>query len=535
MGTDVDKSKQSKILIYLQCYFVTIATILGVGILGLPVTLTYSGLYPFLVTFLCGAVIQALTVVFFTDLLQRAYAVQLQGQKEEMIPLAGTNDMLTNEGCDEMEEEIDTSGRSLTDHEVTSREMNVQAPNLHLLGQLFLDCGTRWFFDIVLVLQFVALLISYALAGSEAFAQIIGISHFQVIPVFVWVLTFLILFALQLIQPIVSVLTFFKGSLLLGTVIVTLYVGSSIHREIHNDFTQSGAPFLMGTVALGGVVNTMPFMYNKISPSKDQIQKYRLAVVLGLATCALLNILWCLAVLDIVPQLRIESCGQGVCYNNISLQSAEEHGEISTIPLTEMIHRYYPSFGWVAILVELFIIVSITVSYLTIGAVLHHTLRGWVQSFWNKKKDTLAAYNEKLVVKDCCSKCSLQCLCDRILSLAVFGIVFIVAMLDPQGFVDMLEKFASMMINGEVGLFVFLMLLRSRNKENRKLKIPLPLPPWMYHLQYLIPLYFGFAVAYDIYSTVYDIVSKYSTAEHNINSSIFWNGTSNNISVSKVM
>ncbi|KAL3846428.1 hypothetical protein ACJMK2_017420, partial [Sinanodonta woodiana] len=453
---------------------------------------------------------------------------------EEMIPLADTNDMLADERCDEVEDEIDTSGHSLADHDVSSKEIHVESPNLHLLGQLFLDCGTRWFFDIVLVLQFVALLISYALAGSEAFAQVIGISHFHVIPVFVWVLTFLILFALQLIQPIVSVLTFFKGSLLLGTVIVTLYVGSSIHREIHNDFTQSGAPFLMGTVALGGVVNTMPFMYSKISPSKDQIQGYRLAVVLGLATCTLLNILWCLAVLDIVPQLRIESCAQGFCYNNISLQSAEELGEISTIPLTEMIHRYYPSFGWVAILVELFIIVSITVSFLTIGAVLHHTLQGWVQSFWNKKKYMMAAYKEKLAVNDCFSKCFRQCLCDRILSLAVFGIVFMVAMLDPQGFVDMLEKFASMMINGEVGLFVFLMLLRARNKDNRKLKIPLPLPPWVYSLQYLIPFYFGFAVVYDIYNTVYDIVNKYSKTEHNINASIFWNGTSNNVSVSKL-
>ena len=30
----------------------------------------------------------------------------------------------------------------------------------------------------------------------------------------------------------------------------------------------------------------------------------------------------------------------------------------------------------------------------------------------------------------------------------------------------MLEKFASLMINLEVALFIFLMLLKSRNKEN---------------------------------------------------------------------
>lgn len=57
-------------------------------------------------------------------------------------------------------------------------------------------------------------------------------SYIYVIPVFVWVLTFLIVFALQLVQPLVSVLTFFKGSLLLGTVSQYDYISiffTSIH------------------------------------------------------------------------------------------------------------------------------------------------------------------------------------------------------------------------------------------------------------------------------------------------------------------
>ena len=43
------------------------------------------------------------------------------------------------------------------------------------------------------------------------------------IPVFVWVLTFCIVFALKFIQPIVSILTFVKGSLILATVSVYLF------------------------------------------------------------------------------------------------------------------------------------------------------------------------------------------------------------------------------------------------------------------------------------------------------------------------
>ncbi|XP_053404886.1 uncharacterized protein LOC123556145 [Mercenaria mercenaria] len=168
------------------------------------------------------------------------------------------------------------------------------------------------------------------------------------------------------------------------------------------------------------------------------------------------------------------------------------------------INQSYPTFKWVAMLVELFIAVSITVSYLTIGAVLHHTLNGWVNSFWTK--DSMATYRDKLKSPTKCSCCTSQCMCNTMLSFLVFGIVFFIAMMDPQGFLDMLEKFASLTINLEVALFIFWMFMKSRNKENRNLKIPLPMPPFVYYLVYIIPVYFGFAVGYDIYNTIRDIV-----------------------------
>nr|XP_022343426.1 uncharacterized protein LOC111136680 [Crassostrea virginica] len=485
--------KGGKILVYLQCYFVTIATILGTGILGLPVTLSESGLYPFLVSFLFGAMMQMLTVYFFTELLQLAHALQTHTEKEELVPL---NDLLADETCDELEEEDETSESVLAGHVILPKHGNAQPPNLHLLGELFLSCGLLQAFDIILVLQFVALLISYSLAGSEAYAQVLGINYVYVIPVFVWVLTFLIVFALQLVQPLVSILTFFKGSLLLGTVAVTFYVGSEIHREIHNDFLAFGEPFLMGTVALGGVVNTMPLMYSKISPVKNQIQNFRLSVNLGLLTCTILNILWCWAVLDIVPQLSTFQCSpdthssesQGIlCHNNISLQRSASQGEISTIPLTEIIKQRYPSFSWVAFLIELFIMVSITVSFLTVGAVLHHTLLGWLQSAW--KKDKMTEYRTQSKVRCINSKC----FCSSVVSLVVFSIVFGVSMLDPQGFVDILEKFSSFTINIEVALFIFLMCFNARRKEHLSQQISYRFHPCLESCLYLIPLYFGFA------------------------------------------
>ncbi|XP_048745678.2 uncharacterized protein LOC125658456 isoform X2 [Ostrea edulis] len=415
------------------------------------------------------------------------------------------------------------TGSVLAGHVILAKQDHAQPPNLHLLGELFLGCGLLQAFDITLVLQFVALLISYSLAGSEAYAQVLGINYLYVIPVFVWVLSFLIVFALQLVQPVVSILTFFKGSLLLGTVAVTFYVGAEIHRDIHNDFSAFGGPFLMGTVALGGVANTMPLMYSKISPVKDQIQNFRLSVNLGLITCTVLNILWCWAVLDIVPQLSSFPCptdkhstdSEGtLCYRNISLQRSASEGEISTIPLTKIIKEKYPTYSWVAFLVELFIMVSITVSFLTVGAVLHHTLLGWLQSAW--KKDKLAEYRNQNKV----SCFNTKCFCSSVVSLVVFSIVFGVSMLDPQGFVEILEKFSSFTINIEVAVFIFLMCLNARKKEHLKHRIPLPIPSIFGKLLYLIPLYFGFAVIYDVGLTIYIIVEEHVSRENYPSSSL---------------
>ncbi|VDI35209.1 Hypothetical predicted protein [Mytilus galloprovincialis] len=498
--------RHATLFVYLQSYFVTIATILGVGILGLPVTLSRAGLYPFLVSFILGSVVQVLLVYFFVELLQIAYAAQNSGtsHKEEMVPL---NDMLEDESCDEMAPMDSSTGPVLAGHVIIPKGQEIESPSLYTLGSLFLGCGFKQCFEIILFLQFVGFLISYALAGSEAYAQIIGVDFRYVIPLFVWICTFAVVFALQLVQPVVSVLTFFKGSLLLGTVIITFIVGSEVNREILDDFQATGEPFLMGTVALGGVINTMPLMYTKVKPDAKQIKNFRLSVILGLLTCMVLNVLWCWAVLDIVPQTSSFPCKTGICHSNISLARSKSLGEISTIPLTEIIRTKYPEYTWVSLLVESFIVVSITVSFLVSGAVLYHTLTGLMKSLWPKDKES--AYKSK---KICCNG---ECVCNKIVSLFLFSIVFLVAMLDPRGFVEMLEKYSSLTINLEAGLFVFLMMLSARKKYTLQQKICVRIPGYMRPLQLLIPLYFGFAVVYDLYSAINDIILESSPATIN--------------------
>ena len=53
----------------LKCTLVTIATLLGTGILGLPSTLAYSGLVPFIVTFLMNYLFQIFIIVALTEVI----------------------------------------------------------------------------------------------------------------------------------------------------------------------------------------------------------------------------------------------------------------------------------------------------------------------------------------------------------------------------------------------------------------------------------------------------------------------------------
>ncbi|CAH1244391.1 Hypp7295 [Branchiostoma lanceolatum] len=537
-------------IVYIQCYFVTIATILGTGILGLPVTLSHSGLYPFLVSFLIGFVIQCLLVYFFVEILQRAYAAQEQISKwggcfwTEKDPLLKKANKIvplhvvarvkgatsSHEHIPLQEEEDEADEKEITDgmlagHVILPKRPEIRSPDLHMLGTMFLTCGVQQAFDLIVFLHFISILISYALAGSEAYAQMFGVPHFYVIPGFVWILTFAVVFIQTLMQPVISLFTLVKGSLLIATVVVTFFVGAEVSLAIRNDFNYIGAPFLMGTVALGGVVNVMPMLYQKISPVTTQVKHFRGAVVAGISTCTVLNILWCWAVLHIVPQLPCSSMSivgnttasptvtpvsvvttvstlppvSPACSQNLSLERSANNGEIATLPLTEIIQTMHPEFSWVAILVQLFIMISITVSYLTLGSAMHHTVVGWVEGSWNEPGFCRYAPIFEGISKCCTPKC----ICQSLISLFIFAIVFTVAMLDPQGFVQILDRGTSLFINLECGVFIFLMVRNARSGNFSSLDIPLETPWLLYHLHWLVALYFTFAVGYDIVDSIY--------------------------------
>ncbi|XP_066504334.1 uncharacterized protein si:ch211-51h4.2 [Hoplias malabaricus] len=524
--------------VYLQCYFLTIATILGTGILGLPVTIAQAGLIPFLVSFLSGFFMQALLIYLFVDLLQRCRAVQMESVKcvemeRILMQDVGPQERSapdTEEGEDG--EEVDEADAGLLQTDVTALKLQDELqPNLHMLGAFFLSKRCSRAFDIVLLSQFVSIGISYVLAGSEAYAALLHTSHIYVIPVFTWTLSLGILLAQVIIQPITSLLTLLKGILLIVTVAVTFVVGSEVHQESTNDFTQIGKPFLMGTVALGGIVNVMPFLFSEVSHNKSQVMWFRRVVLGGLATCALLNVLWCWAVLEIVPQMAVKSVLEerplntsGVrmettllthtfIYSNISLEDSEKAGEIATIPLTKILTLRYRRFSWVAHLIQIFITISITVSFLVMGSAMKHTIDGLVSARWAAGGGRLQRVQARILPQSLQSGAARR-VSGGLVSLLAFGIIFLVSACDPKGFVIILDKVVSFSLNTEVGLFIFLMLRASRSEPLKHLTVPLPATERLFRLHWLLPIYFLFAVVYDVSLSLLDITKSLNLYPH---------------------
>ncbi|XP_029563195.1 uncharacterized protein LOC115158418 isoform X1 [Salmo trutta] len=523
-------------LIYLQCYFMSIATILGTGILGLPVTIAHAGLMPFLVSFIIGFFVQALLIYLFVDLLQRCQVVQIESLKTTETERILMQDVgleepaLTN--TEEEEEEVEDGEEADTGllQQDTARQTLEEKlqPNLHVLGLLFLSKPMSHAFNFILLFQFVSIGISYVLAGSEAYAALLHVSHIYVIPGFTWTLSLGILLAQMVIQPITSLLTLLKGIMLIITVAVTFALGSEVQQETTNDFSQIGKPFLMGTVALGGIVNVMPLLFSEISHNKTQIMWFRRVILGGLATCTVLNILWCWAVLEIVPQMSVQRVmEEGVVnttssvvsessptaytmvYSNISLEESEKAGEIATIPLTKIISLKYRHYSWVAELIQIFIAISITVSFLVMGSAMKHTIDGLVNSHWNTKLEWMSKVWERTLPQSF-HRCSSRGLANGLISLLAFGIIFIVSSCDPRGFVVMLDKVVSFSLNTEVGLFIFVMLRASRSERFQHLTVPLPVGQRVFQLHWSLPIYFLFAVAYDVIQSIVEI------AEHNL-------------------
>lgn len=270
---------------------ISVATILGTGILTLPVTLHKAGLPPFLLSFTATFFAQIGAVYCMCELLQRAYALgpKLRPADEYNIipstssasssPQRGGNDGNKSENEDEND---DPASPSSSMDALAVRP----APSLHTISKLFLSNRVlQLFFEGFVLLHFVSIMVSYALAAPQVLGQLIPsygrLGVYNSTAAFVLIATCGILLVSKLLYSVLTVATFIKGFLLTILIGLTLIIGLKTGLTPSSEWGIAAVEsFLVGSLALSGVVNLMPVTFEAALKScgpEDQARYRRIS------------------------------------------------------------------------------------------------------------------------------------------------------------------------------------------------------------------------------------------------------------------
>mmetsp|Transcript_12019 Transcript_12019/g.36643 ORF Transcript_12019/g.36643 Transcript_12019/m.36643 type:complete len:459 (+) Transcript_12019:369-1745(+) len=411
---------------FVRTYLISVATILGTGILGLPVSLYRTGFVPFMVVFSLALVAQLVVVNFAAQLLYGVHRVKVSAAVEdERIGLfSHSNSDSTDDG-----------------------------PSLSALSQVFLPNRIlRWLFSASVMLHFASIMIAYGIAIPRSYRLLFAIRKMHPLAEEVYraaavgSLSLVIAVALPLVIRLISVATAAKGSLLAVLITLVGFYGLRSRLNYTDNWRGLMTPFLLGSVAIGGVVNVMPVTYNssfREKPTKSDLQAYQLAVSSAVVTCFLFNILWCLSVLLLVPQVSGSP-------DEPSLQAAYEAGAISTEPLVEILGRV----SRMRFIVNLFTAVSVTVSFLVMGAGMQNMISAEAAVLSAKLQLPLAYTRNGLVTTWC-------------------GFVLVVTVANPKAFLSTMEVFTSFALNLESGIFIVFMFFSMKAGTRSRLELVL--------------------------------------------------------------
>jgi hypothetical protein len=519
----------------LQTSAVSVATILGSGILGLPVSLYRSGIPPFLVSFTCTLFAQLAVVYAGCEILQRAqvdiHEKATNAGAWETLPYGlGEIDPLTT-----MEEPYEGQPAA-----------QVEGPSLHTFADLYLPTvSLRVLFEGAVMLHFISIMSSYALGAPQAFEAVFPglfhISHLAMILGFALIASLVVIFLSDAIVVPLTAATFVKGGLLSGVVVWILIVGTRIDVKPSTDWTPSAGvePYLMGSLALAGCINLMPKLWeiclrstglpNLEGMDREFVTWFRAAVNFAVVLCYVLNILWCIGVLLIVPQsgaaaaaapmappsriLLFERMGMflrapgnmtmtgGIGPNStVSLANSNALGEISTIPLVEVLKSHsHGNAQSIFNLVNLFVFISVTVSFLVVGIGMKHMLDDIAGSL------VVQIHSQPSAVTPTVREIRRQQKILRFVSsLSSFAVVALIAVSNPRLVLKIMAGVTSLCVNAEGGLLIMVMLYVSRKKhyEEANLKaIPAPMSTVLAFTVLVLGFgYYTFVILLDILS-----------------------------------
>jgi len=237
----------------------------------------------------------------------------------------------------------------------------------HTVAKVYLHPVVRVAFEIVILIQLCVTIVNYSIAGPTSLAQLFGRKDlfFYTIAPFVFILAVFIIVTSECIRHIISVATMVKAGLLLLLIVIGGIIGTQINRISVPHWDQFLQPVLVAGVTMGGILNVYPVIYSKVRPTRRNILILLFSVIAGIIVCGIIVLVWTYFVLKIVPQTSAVP-------TEPSLAKSLQYGEIATVPMIEVIQKYNVSMNWMGMLAQLFIITSITVSFVTYGTALKH-------------------------------------------------------------------------------------------------------------------------------------------------------------------
>lgn len=412
-----------------QVMATTIAATLGTGVLALPVALHASGLQPFLLLFTLTMLAQLALIYATTELLYRALLL-LNPSPSQPLP-----------------DRHPESNSPLLSSSPSPTTPALNFPSLHTLSQLFIAQRVpRLFYNACVLSHFVLVLVTYVLAIPQALCAIFPSLRSHV-PLYVQSAILVAVFSITAFRaghatliPVLSVATAVKGALLVALILLTLGAGASYVPSASGNpnFTATWHwralvdPFLVSTMSLGGIVALMPITFQLCVQSlpvsrnlvdAQFIYDYRAATVVGLVACYILNVVWVVAILLIVPQPL--------------LASAFDSGQIATVPLMAVFRHSADSMQVaIGLLVNVFIVVSLTVTsfFLNVG-ILHYL------------DDTPPTAEQRYDANSTA----------RFWGLGVLP-VLLVSVFNPTGLIKIMEGVTTLANNFEAGIFTAYML-----------------------------------------------------------------------------
>jgi len=467
--------------VFLRSFFVCVASIIGLGILSLPVRMYSCGFLPFVIVFTACGLAQGIKVVLTTELLQRFQIVLLHQTQSQQV-----------QETDQSMESINAEGNiTLPVSEVTAPERKI--PDLHTMGVMLLHPAALGLYFLCVFLNYATLIIAYAIGASEVYAALMGLDYEKLIPFYVIVLGLLVCLLGRKIEPFVVFMTFAKGTILVLVILMTSVVGFKLFRASSMSWATMGDPFIISTLALAGTTSLQPVLYHSLDGTPRQVRIFRNGCLTALVVCWFLNVLWTFVVLKIVPQYIEEGLPPLA-----TLEGAYKEHQIGTITLLYFLkERYSSSLGWLGISVNVFISISVTVSFIVFCHGWNHVLDGMA-------KDSL----QRLSTVPCIRTSLASWVTHPRAPLTAQGIVYfgcylfvlLVSTGDSKEFYTFLETYSGTAANIWTGIYVPVMhLLTIRfvpSDPNTFVGLP---RQWSSSLGYVSVGFYGFAVLYGLY------------------------------------